>query len=84
MARVNVYLPDELAEAARAAGLSMSNITQEALRRELARRESVVWLDRVQKERPAGVAHERVLGVLDDVRDEAGDQWPTRSRARER
>lgn len=32
MARVNVYLPDGLAAASRAAGLNVSRITQDALR----------------------------------------------------
>jgi post-segregation antitoxin (ccd killing protein) len=76
MARVNVYLPDDLAEAARAAGLSMSRVTQEAVRRDLARRVGATWLDRVRQERPSGVTHERVLDALDAVRAEAGDEWP--------
>ncbi|MHB1500639.1 MAG: type II toxin-antitoxin system CcdA family antitoxin [Candidatus Dormibacteria bacterium] len=76
MARVNVYLPDDLAEAARAVGLNMSNVTQQALRRELACRDGTAWLQRVRRERPAGVPHQLVLTELDAARQEAGDDWP--------
>ena len=37
MARVNVYLPDELASGARDAGLNVSALTQEAVRQALER-----------------------------------------------
>jgi post-segregation antitoxin (ccd killing protein) len=76
MARVNVYLPDELAEEARAAGLNMSQLTQAALRRELAGRRTTAWLGRVRDERPGSVTHEQVLLALDAVRAETGDDWP--------
>ncbi len=76
MARVNVYLPDDLAEAARAAGLNLSRVTQEALRREFACREGTTWLQRVRRERPAGIPHQLVLSSLDAARQEAGDDWP--------
>lgn len=76
MARVNVYLPDELADEARSAGLNVSNITQEALRDRLAGRRTSAWLDHVRAERPAGVTHEEVIAALDAVRTEAGDLWP--------
>lgn len=72
MARVNVYLPDELAEEARSAGLNVSNITQEALRRELAGRQSSAWVARVRALPPLDVSHERVLEALDAVREEMG------------
>ena len=35
MARVNVYLPDDLAEAAKKSGLNVSALTQEAIRNEI-------------------------------------------------
>ena len=75
MARVNVYLPDELAEEARQAGLNVSNITQDALRRELAGRQTTAWLERVRKLRATGVSHAHVLEALDGVRDESGDRF---------
>lgn len=76
MARVNVYLPDELAEEARAAGLNVSNITQEALRRELTGRRTSAWLGKVSRLPRSGVTHDEVLHALDDARAEAGDDWP--------
>lgn len=76
MARVNVYLPDDLAEEARAAGLNVSNIAQEALRRELTARHTSAWLERVRRLPPSAVTHDEVLTALDAVRSEVGDDWP--------
>lgn len=76
MARVNVYLPDELAEQAREAGLNVSNITREALQRELAGRRTTAWLDAVRKLPRTGVTHDEAVAALDEVRSEAGDEWP--------
>lgn len=70
-----MYLPDELAEDVRRAGLNVSNITQDALRRELAGRQTTAWLERVRKLRGTGVTHAQVLEVLDAVRDESGDRF---------
>jgi post-segregation antitoxin (ccd killing protein) len=72
MARVNVYLPDDLAEEARAAGLNVSNITQDALRRELAGKRTSAWVARVSELPPTGVTHEQVMDALDAVREEMG------------
>jgi len=36
MSRVNVYLPDDLAEKAKKAGLNISSLTQDAIRSSLA------------------------------------------------
>ncbi len=44
MARVNVYLPDDLAAAAKAADLNVSSLTQAALRRALAASDLDRWL----------------------------------------
>lgn len=49
MGRVNVYLPDDLATEAKAAGLNISNITQEALRSELRANSMNEWLAEVAK-----------------------------------
>lgn len=77
MARVNVYLPDDLAAKAKDAGLNVSSLTQEALRNELAKHELSAWLERVRRERPMpGVSHEAVIAALDAVRAEAGDVLP--------
>lgn len=72
MARVNVYLPDELAERARAAGLSVSAVTQDALRSALAVADTDQWLDRLEQMPRVAVAHDVVIRALDDARDEFG------------
>lgn len=72
MARVNVYLPDDLAEAARAADLNVSAITQDALRAELAARHRRAWLDDVRRLPPTGISHDVALAALDDAREELG------------
>lgn len=47
MTRVNIYLPRDLAEKARAAEINVSGIAQEALETELRRRSLATWLDEV-------------------------------------
>ena len=70
MARVNVYLPDELAERAKTAGLNVSNLTQEALRSALAARRTDDWLDGVARLRATGVSHNDVIEAVNVARDE--------------
>jgi len=72
MARVNVYLPDDLAQQARAAGLSISSLTQDAVRSSLAQTETGRWLDRLDRLPRSGVPHTRVIEALDDARAELG------------
>ena len=72
MARVNVYLPDDLAERARTAGLSISAETQDALRTALAASDTDRWLDRLERLPGHDVPHEVVIRTLDDLRDEFG------------
>lgn len=75
VARLNVYLPDELAAEARKAGLNLSAVTQEAVRRTLAERSTDAWLATAGTAPSAQrVAHDRALDALDAARDEA----PTR------
>lgn len=45
MATFNVYVPDELAERARAANVNVSAVVQVALADELDRRTTNAWLD---------------------------------------
>jgi hypothetical protein len=45
MARANVYLPDELHERARAAGLNVSELTQHAIEDELGRLDRLAAMD---------------------------------------
>jgi len=70
MARVNIYLPNDLAEEAKAAGLNISGIAQEALRTELAARRTSAWLDEILRLPPTGVTHEQVMTALREARAE--------------
>jgi post-segregation antitoxin (ccd killing protein) len=72
MARVNVYLPDDLADRARAAGVNISGVTQDALHTALAALDTDRWLDRLEQMPRANVPHERVIQALDDARAEFG------------
>jgi post-segregation antitoxin (ccd killing protein) len=75
MARVNIYLPDDLAREARAAGLNISKVTQEALRSALASRRVAAWLDGIARLPPTGVTHEQAMAALDEARAEMwGDE----------
>lgn len=70
MARVNVYLPDDLAAEARAAGLNVSGITQEALRDALAARKVDAWLDDVAATRPVRMDAAAVAAAIDGAKGE--------------
>lgn len=70
MARVNVYLPDDLAEKARAADLNVSGLTQAAIQRELDRQSLNAWLDEVAALPPTGIDGETAQAVITAVRDE--------------
>jgi hypothetical protein len=73
MARINVYLPDELADAWRAAGrMNLSQLTQIAIRRELARWDTDPWLRRVTVERGWEVSHQEALAALGEDAARAG------------
>lgn len=73
MARVNVYLPDDLAAEAKAAGLNVSGITQEALRRVLAARRVDDWLEDVLSMRPVHAGAEAVAEAIDAAKQEFED-----------
>jgi post-segregation antitoxin (ccd killing protein) len=45
MARLNVYVPDDLAAEARSAGLNVSGLTQEAIRSALSAHATTTWLE---------------------------------------
>lgn len=75
VARLNVYLPDELAARAKEAGLNLSAVTQDAVRRSLAARSTDEWLDTLRDaDWATPVSHERALEALESARSEA----PTR------
>ncbi|HEY5889461.1 MAG TPA: type II toxin-antitoxin system CcdA family antitoxin [Acidimicrobiia bacterium] len=71
MARVNVYLPDDLAAETKAAGLNVSKITQEALKRELHSERMAAWIAEVRKDPPIKVDPEimraAIAGAKDDI-----------------
>lgn len=71
MPRVNIYLPDELAEQVRALDLNVSAVAQAALAEEVARRNTSTWFANLR--RPArSVPHGAVMEALDRAREEFG------------
>ena len=70
MARVNVYLPDDLASAVKAADLNVSAIAQAALTDELAGREVDRWLDGLRSLPRIDVPHSEVLEAVRAAREE--------------
>jgi post-segregation antitoxin (ccd killing protein) len=75
VARLIVDLPDELAEEVKKAGLNLSAVTQDAVRRTLAGRSTDAWLAAIAATASDQVVPpDRALGALDAARDEA----PTR------
>ena len=76
MARLNVYVPDELAARAREAGLNVSKLTQEAIEEELQRTAMRVWMERVRANPPLPeLPREEAQRIMDEVRDEFGTRW---------
>ncbi|GAB7145531.1 antitoxin [Mycobacterium riyadhense] len=71
MARLNVYVPDELAQRARARGLNISALTQAAISAELENSATDVWLEGLGA-RNTGARHDDVLAAIDAARDELG------------
>lgn len=67
MARMNVYLPDDLAERAKEAGLNVSGLTQDVVAAELDRRLLRAWLDALPGLAQT-VTHDEVLSALDRSR----------------
>ncbi len=72
MPRVNIYLPDDLAEQAKLAGMNVSQVAQDALREQLRRQRMSDWVGRVSKRPPTGVSHNQVIGALHAVRENMG------------
>jgi post-segregation antitoxin (ccd killing protein) len=69
MARLNVYVPDELAERAKVADLNVSALAQAAIADELQRRATDAWLESLPTPR-ATVSHSAALKALDEARAE--------------
>ena len=72
MARVNVYLPDEMAERARAADLNVSGLTQEAIRRALDAQAVNDWLDDLASLDPVAIDPSVVRQAVRSAKDEFG------------
>lgn len=72
MARVNIYLPGDLAARARKAGLNVSGLTQAALEDALAQTDTDRWLERLEQLPRTQLSHEQVIEALDDARNELG------------
>jgi post-segregation antitoxin (ccd killing protein) len=71
MARLNVYVPDDLADRARRAGLNVSALVQRAIQAELDHSATAAWLDALP--RPTRRAsHGAALAALDAARGEFG------------
>ncbi|MFD4456844.1 type II toxin-antitoxin system CcdA family antitoxin [Nocardia sp. NPDC058480] len=68
MARLNVYVPDDLAERARAAGVNVSALTQAAIVAALEENATSAWLADLV-DRPE-IPHDQVLAAIDAARDE--------------
>ncbi|RJQ84073.1 type II toxin-antitoxin system CcdA family antitoxin [Amycolatopsis panacis] len=72
MSRIEVYLPNELAERVRVAGLDVSAIVQHALFEALQRQATDAWLDALPAPRRK-ISHEAVMDAMDAARAELGE-----------
>ena len=72
MPKVSVYLPDELYAAARERGLSISTLTQRALREALLIDQTNQWIEGVRSRRPRVTAVLDTHAALDAAREELG------------
>jgi len=71
MARLNVYVPDDLAARARSRGLNISALTQAAISAELADSATAEWLAEIPVAVPA-VTHDAVMDAIDSARADMG------------
>jgi post-segregation antitoxin (ccd killing protein) len=71
MARVNVYLPDELAQQAKELKLNISALTQDAIKSQMGAMATNNWLESLRRPKSRTISHESVMEVLREVRDEA-------------
>ena len=70
MARVNVYLPDDLAARAKQAQLNVSAITQDAIRSTLAASATDAWLAGLTALDRPDIDHDTVARSLAEAKDE--------------
>jgi hypothetical protein len=77
MARVNIYLPDDLARRAREAGLNVSGIAQEALEQRLQVQALGAWLAELRDRPPletSPVSNDELMEIMDEMREEFGQE----------
>jgi post-segregation antitoxin (ccd killing protein) len=74
MARVNVYIPDDLAKRAKVEGLNVSALTQTAIAATLAAKSTDIWLKSLTRGGQSTVSHLAALQAIDAEREDA----PTR------
>jgi hypothetical protein len=75
MARVNIYLPDDLARRAREAGLNVSGVAQEAIESQLRIRAVNDWLASLRARPPLEgprLSNEELVEIMDEVSEEMG------------
>jgi post-segregation antitoxin (ccd killing protein) len=70
MARVNVYLPDDLAAEAKQARLNVSAITQDAIRSTLAASATDNWLAGIAALDHTGIDHDTAARSVTEAKDE--------------
>jgi post-segregation antitoxin (ccd killing protein) len=70
MSRINVYLPDDLAAAAKEAGLNVSKLAQDAICSALASESLDLWLSSVSSLEAVDVDHEDVVAAVHAAKDE--------------
>ena len=73
MARLNVYVPDELIERARRAGLNVSALAQAAIAAELDQLDTAAWLNALPR-RAQRTSHGAALTALDAARGDFGSE----------
>lgn len=70
MARVNIYLPDDTAEAARRQGLNVSRVCREAVEAALRQARQQAWLAALQDREPIELDPDVVLAAVREARSE--------------
>lgn len=72
MPKVSVYLPDELYARAKARGLPLSALTQQAIEQALSRSALAEWVDQARRRPRRTTAEFDTASLMDEVRDEFG------------
>ncbi len=73
IARVNVYLPDELADAIRPLGWNLSQVLQSAVRQQLDSSRLDAWLSRLNPQATGAPGHGQTIAALEPTgRDRSG------------